>query len=91
MPFASTFISTYKRETSKISAPGARKPVIIVYDNDSGAKSIRSVIKQVSGKTVRERVLFTLSGTYMLCQRPSSMAHNLQRSKISLRRLLKLL
>ncbi len=42
------FMAAYKKETSRFTAPGLAHPVIIVYDNDDGAKSIRSVIKQIS-------------------------------------------
>lgn len=48
----SIFISTYKNETDKFKAPGQTNPVIVLYDNDSGAKNIRNVIKQVCGKTL---------------------------------------
>lgn len=44
----SRFIAAYKKETSRFKAPGLAHPVIIVYDSDEGAKSIRSVIKQTS-------------------------------------------
>lgn len=49
----STFISTYKRETEKFGAPGGENPVIILYDNDSGANNIRSAIKAASGKILK--------------------------------------
>ncbi|HKW96794.1 MAG TPA: retron Ec67 family RNA-directed DNA polymerase/endonuclease [Bryobacteraceae bacterium] len=41
-----TFIATYKTETMKFNAPGLKKPVIVVYDNDSGAGNIRDVLKK---------------------------------------------
>jgi RNA-directed DNA polymerase len=40
------FIGAYKKETHRFTAPGLQNPVIIVYDNDDGAKSIFSTIKQ---------------------------------------------
>jgi RNA-directed DNA polymerase len=40
------FIGTYKRETRGFTAPGQMNPVVILYDNDAGAKSIRSAIKE---------------------------------------------
>jgi RNA-directed DNA polymerase len=46
------FITTYKKETNKIKAPGQKNPVVILYDNDSGAKPIRSGLKQASGTIV---------------------------------------
>lgn len=47
------FVGTYKKETEKIKAPGQKNPVIILYDNDSGATPIRSGLKQASGTTVK--------------------------------------
>lgn len=45
------FMVAYKKETARFTAPGLANPVIIVYDNDDGARGIRSTIKQIS-KTV---------------------------------------
>jgi hypothetical protein len=47
----SKFISEYKKEISRFKAPGLAHPVIIVYDSDDGAKSIRSTIKQITKST----------------------------------------
>ncbi len=44
----STFIAAYKKETSRFAAPGLTNPVVILYDNDDGAKNIRSAIWQAS-------------------------------------------
>src|SRR5207249_4069869 len=44
----STFIQAYRHETSHFSGPGLANPVVILHDNDSGANSIRRVIKNVS-------------------------------------------
>ncbi len=44
------FIAIYKKETAKFKAPGQKQPVIILYDNDSGAKPIISAVSQASGK-----------------------------------------
>jgi RNA-directed DNA polymerase len=46
------FIATYRKETAKFKAPGQKHAVVILYDNDSGAKKIRNGIKQASGTTV---------------------------------------
>lgn len=35
------FIATYKKETAKFKAPGQKQPVILLYDNDSGAHPIK--------------------------------------------------
>jgi RNA-directed DNA polymerase len=42
----SKFIATYKKETGKFKAPGQKYPVIVLYDNDSGAKPIRNAVKE---------------------------------------------
>jgi len=44
----SSFIVAYKKETKGFTGPGLTKPVVILYDNDTGAKSIRNAIKNVS-------------------------------------------
>jgi len=44
----SNFIGAYKRETKEFTGPGLTEPVIILYDNDDGAKTIRKTIKDVS-------------------------------------------
>lgn len=44
----SKFIAAYKNETSRFAATGLTNPVVIVYDNDDGAGSIRNAIKQTS-------------------------------------------
>ncbi|HUI76594.1 MAG TPA: retron Ec67 family RNA-directed DNA polymerase/endonuclease [Bryobacteraceae bacterium] len=46
------FIGTYKKDTDHFHAPGQKHPVIILYDNDAGAKDIRSAI----GKATKNRV-----------------------------------
>jgi RNA-directed DNA polymerase len=42
------FISAYTKITAKFRGPGLTTPVIVIYDNDDGAKSIQNTIKQVS-------------------------------------------
>jgi retron-type reverse transcriptase len=44
----SKFIAAYKKETSDFTGPGLTNPVIVLFDNDDGAKSIRSVIGSAS-------------------------------------------
>jgi RNA-directed DNA polymerase len=44
------FIATYKKETAKFKAPGQQQPVIIIYDNDSGAKAILHAANQAARK-----------------------------------------
>lgn len=40
------FIINYKKDTDKFAAPGLQNPLIVLFDNDSGAKPICSVVKQ---------------------------------------------
>lgn len=42
------FIAAYKKETKGFTGPGLTSPVVIVYDNDKGAGSIRSAIREAS-------------------------------------------
>jgi hypothetical protein len=44
------FVATYKKETAKFKAPGPKQPVIIIYDNDSGAKALLSAASQAARK-----------------------------------------
>jgi RNA-directed DNA polymerase len=44
------FIVAYKKDIAKIKAPGQAHPVIVLYDNDSGASSIKSAVKEASSK-----------------------------------------
>ena len=46
------FIATYGGQTKRFTAPGLENPVILLYDNDSGANDIKAVIRKASkGKT----------------------------------------
>ncbi len=42
------FIAAYTKETKRFTGPGLTEPVVILYDNDDGAKSIRNAIRNVS-------------------------------------------
>jgi RNA-directed DNA polymerase len=44
----SKFIGAYKTETKDFTGPGLTEPVVILYDNDDGAKGVRKTIKSVS-------------------------------------------
>jgi RNA-directed DNA polymerase len=44
----SKFIAAYKKETKEFTGPGLVEPVVILYDNDDGAKKIRNTIKENS-------------------------------------------
>lgn len=52
------FIASFKKETEKFKAPGQKNPVIVLYDNDSGASNIRSVVKQMSGTKMENSAPF---------------------------------
>jgi hypothetical protein len=43
-----TFIAAYKKETKAFTGPGLTEPVVILYDNDAGAKSIQNAIRSAS-------------------------------------------
>ena len=43
-----SFIATYTRDIGRFKAPGQKKPVIILYDSDSGAPKIRSAVEQAA-------------------------------------------
>ena len=42
------FIAAYKKETSHFTGPGPTNPVVILYDNDTGASSIQKEIKKIT-------------------------------------------
>ena len=77
----SNFILTYKRETDRFTAPGGKVPVLILYDNDSGAKKVRNVIKQVCGKTANgsEPFVRVVRNLYAV---PTPLLNGAQESKI---------
>jgi hypothetical protein len=62
------FINMYRRHTSRFAPPAQSYPVIILYDNDSGAKSIRSTIKQITKMTVTgvEQFVHVIQNLYAL-------------------------
>lgn len=42
------FIQNYRAETARFTAPGKFQPIILLIDNDSGAASIYSTIKEIT-------------------------------------------
>jgi RNA-directed DNA polymerase len=44
------FILTYHRELKRFAAHGMEHPLVLFIDNDDGAKSIYSIVKQILGK-----------------------------------------
>jgi len=55
------FITSYKKNTDRFAAPGLVSPVIILYDNDSGRKSVNSPAKdaRTSNKAIDPKDAFT--------------------------------
>jgi hypothetical protein len=49
----SSFIANYRKIINRFHAPSQAGPVVVLYDNDSGAKTIRNVIKEASKHTVK--------------------------------------
>ena len=75
------FIGTYKKETDRFKAQGHKNPVIILYDNDSGASSIRNALKQASGKKVdgTEPFVHVIRNLYAV---PTPPVNGVQKTKI---------
>ena len=75
------FIATYKKEAAKFDAPGQKHSVVILYDNDSGAKKIRHGIKQASSVMVtgNEPFVHVIGNLYAV---PTPLLNGAQESKI---------
>lgn len=54
----SKFIAAYKKEIKRFAGPGLTEPIVIVYDNDAGAKSVNNSIKEASGARPASREPF---------------------------------
>lgn len=44
----SKFVRQYNREIKKFKAPGTQQPVIVLFDNDDGAKPIHAAVKDLT-------------------------------------------
>lgn len=77
------FISSYRKNTDKFGAPGLANPVIVVFDNDSGRKSICNASKEAhpTGKAVDVKAPFThiLKNLYLV---PTPLLVGKEESKI---------
>ncbi len=77
------FISSYRKNTDKFSAPGLANPVIILFDNDSGRKAICNSAKDAhpSGKPVDVKAPFShvVKNLYLV---PTPLPAGKQESKI---------
>lgn len=60
----SKFIGAYKRETKDFTGPGLTEPVVILYDNDDGAKGIRKTIKDVGKVIAAEPFVHVIKNLY---------------------------
>jgi RNA-directed DNA polymerase len=60
----SKFIFTYRDETDIFKAPGMTQPVALLFDNDSGAKSIHSAAKQLTKHQVTVPFLRLVKNVY---------------------------
>ncbi len=64
------FIARYRSETDGFSGPGLQEPVIVLYDNDTGAPPVLGNIKQIRKSLCRTmRDMCTLSKIFMLSER----------------------
>jgi hypothetical protein len=50
----SSFIGNYRKDTDKFEAPGLKHPVIILYDDDDGARNIQNAIKGAAKRKVAQ-------------------------------------
>jgi len=82
----SKFIGAYKTETKDFTGPGLTEPVVILYDNDDGAKKIRNAIKNVSKvvPTGAEPFVHVIKNLYAV---PTPFGANATPSKIVSRRI----
>ncbi len=55
----SRFIANYKKDTARFRAPGLKNPIIILYDNDSGAGPIRSAVSEAARKALKNTDPYT--------------------------------
>jgi RNA-directed DNA polymerase len=75
------FISIYRNETNRFTAEGLKNPVIILHDNDSGAKGIRGAIRHASKMNVTgaEPFLHVVNNMYAV---PTPLLNGATESKI---------
>lgn len=75
------FIGTYRKITKHFSGPGLKNAVIILFDNDSGAGAIKSVIRNVSKVSVTgtEPFVHVVKNLYAV---PTPLVGSAKKSKI---------
>jgi len=65
------FIHSYRAEMAKFTAPGKFQPIILLVDNDSGAASIYSTIKQLTKYTpTKQEPFIHITGNLYVCATP---------------------
>lgn len=65
------FINDYRAETARFTAPGKFQPVILLVDNDSGADTIYSTIKQITKHSVpRSEPFIHVTSNLYVCPTP---------------------
>ena len=62
------FIPNYAEEMKRFKAPGKQNPVIILVDNDSGAKPVYNAIREITGSkpTGKEPFVYIVGNLYMV-------------------------
>jgi RNA-directed DNA polymerase len=66
-----SFIDLYRKELKRFKVLGQQNPVILLVDNDDGAKDIRSVVQQITKRRPLATDLFTrIFGNLYLVQTP---------------------
>jgi hypothetical protein len=67
----SKFIHSYRAETARFTAPGKMQPVVLLIDNDSGASSIYSLIKEITKyKPTGQEPFIHITGNLYVCATP---------------------
>jgi 5S rRNA maturation endonuclease (ribonuclease M5) len=76
-----SFLTTYTRDTNRFKAPGQKKPVIILYDSDSGAQKIRKAVEQAANIKMKgtEQYVHVVRNMYAM---PTPLLNGNQQSKI---------
>lgn len=65
------FIQSYRAETARFTAPGKFQPIILLIDNDSGAASINSTIKEITKyKPTGHEPFIHVTGNLYVCATP---------------------
>ena len=60
------FINSYRVETERFSAPGMTQPVVVLFDNDSGAKPIQAMVKDITKQQVTPPFLRVVKNLYAM-------------------------